>query len=201
MKALIISAGENKNPLKLKEYAKVSDLVICADGGYLYAYSLNIIPDVVIGDFDSLDIEIPDTIKKITLPCEKDETDTEYAFLYAKNEGVDEIIIYGGLGGRLDHTYANILLLADTKIKSVLTDGKTSCYMTDSKLELSGKKGEYISVFSFSDISYGVSIKGLKYELSDYNLKKEDVLGVSNEFNGNKAEISVKNGKLLIICN
>ena len=201
MKALIICAGENKNPALLKEYAAKTDLIICADGGYLYAFDSEIVPDIIIGDFDSLDIEIPGGIEKIQLPCEKDETDTQYAFSYAKNKGADEIIIYGGLGGRLDHTYANILLLEDTEIKSVLTDGKTLCYMTESLINLKGKKGDYISVFSFSDVSVGVTLKGLKYSLSEYTLKKSDILGVSNEFTDKEAEISVKDGKLLIICN
>lgn len=201
MKALIISAGENKNPAMLKEYASVSDLIICADGGYMYAVNEGIVPDILIGDFDSLDTDIPQNIKKIELMCEKDETDTQYAFWYALEKGADDIVIYGGLGGRLDHSYANILLLENTNIKSVLTDGKTKCYMTDSVLKLKGNKGDYISVFSFSDISYGVSIKGLKYTLTDYDLKKEEIFGVSNEFTESEAEISVKNGKLLIICN
>ena len=201
MKALIICAGESKNLLKLKEYANESDLIICADGGYKYALMAEIVPDIIIGDFDSFDAKIPGNIEKIELKREKDETDTQYAFLYAIKKGADDIAIYAGLGGRLDHTYSNIALLENTKIKTVLTDGKTTCYMTDSVLKLNGKKGEYVSVFSFSDISYGVNIKGLKYSLTDYDLKKEEILGVSNEFLDSEAYISVEKGKLLIICN
>lgn len=205
MKTLIISAGDSKNPEKLKKYAENSEFIICADGGYRYACENNIAPDLIIGDFDSLKSDFPKNIENIRLPREKDETDTLFAFRYALKKRCDDITVYGALGGeRMEHTYANICLLAEAleeNVKAVITDGKTKCYMTDDKLCLNGKKGSYISVFSFSDVSYNVTLKGLKYELNGYTMKKSDSIGVSNEFTEKTAEISVGDGKLLIICN
>lgn len=204
MKTLIICAGDSKNSNKLKEYAENSDYIICADGGYSYALDANIKPDKVIGDFDSLKTEIPDDIESIKLPCEKDETDTMYAFRFAVSKGAEEVVIYGGIGDRLDHSYANVCILSEALEKNVeafVTDGRTTCFMTDSSIKLKEKKGTVISVFSFSDVSYDVSIKGLKYTLKNYTLKRNDIIGVSNEFLDSEAEISVGRGKLLIICN
>ena len=203
MNVLIISAGESRNLLKLKEYSKKSDYIICADAGYNYAKEAGIVPDILIGDFDSLG-DIGDDIKKIQLPCEKDETDTLYALRYALEKGADEVVIYGALGKRLDHTYANMCLLFESQkngAKTVITDGETVCMMTDSSIRLNGENGTYISVFSFDDISRGVTIKGLKYTLDNYDMKKYDTIGTSNEFIGTEAEISVRKGNLIIICN
>ena len=203
MKALIICAGDDNDSEVLKEYAKNSDYIICADGGYNIALNAGIVPDLVIGDFDSCSNYV-DKGEKIVLPCEKDETDTQYSVRYAIKKGADEIVIYGAFGGRLDHTYANIALLSEcleNKVSAVATDGKTFCKMVDSKIKLNGKKGDFISVFSFSDISRNVSIKGLKYEIDNCNLKKSDIFGISNEFLDSEAEITVEEGKLLIICN
>ena len=205
MKTLIICAGDSKNPAKLKEYADKSDYIICADGGYSYALDDEIIPDILIGDFDSLDRKFLDNnIEKIKLPCEKDETDTLYALRYAIEKGADEVVIYGGIGDRFDHSYANMCILSyamDRGISAILTDGKTKIYITDSVMKLREKKGTFVSVFSFSDISYNVNIKGLKYSLNNYMLKKQDIIGVSNEFLDSEAEISVEKGILIIICN
>lgn len=207
MKALIISAGDSKNPEKLKEYAKNADFIICADGGYRYAFDNNITPDVIVGDFDSLECTVAENkkIEVIRLKPEKDETDTLFAFRCALKKGCDDITVYGALGGeRMEHTYANICLLAEAlekNVKAVITDGNKKCLMTDDKLCLNGEKGSYISVFSFSDASYNVILKGLKYELNGYTMKNSDSIGVSNEFTEKTAEISVGDGKLLIICN
>ena len=158
MKALIICAGDDKNPKKLKEYAKNADFVICADGGYYTAENAGIIPDITVGDFDSSDIRKNKT-EKIILPVEKDETDTLYALKYLIEKGADEIIIYGAFGGLMDHSYANICLLflcLENNIKAFATDGEAVCYMTNKKIKLSGKCGSRVSVFSFSVISHGV---------------------------------------------
>ncbi len=203
MKVLIICAGDDKNPEMLQEYAGKSDYIICADGGYVHAKNADITPNILVGDFDSMS-EPEISVPKIKLPCEKDETDTLYALRHAFIRGADEVVIYGALGGRFDHSYANVCLLFEALkrgISAIVTDGKTVCRMTDDKLILNEPKGRQISVFSFDDASEGVSIKGLKYEISDYTLYKYDIIGISNESLGEEAEISVKNGKLIVICN
>ena len=134
---------------KLLEYANVADYIICADGGYEYAKSANIVPDILVGDFDSLSEEPADFLRKVKLPVEKDETDSLYALRFAFSKGATNIVLYGGIGSRFDHSYANICLLRHAMIRDipmVVTDGTTEVYLTDSHLTLKGKKGQTVSV-------------------------------------------------------
>ena len=202
MKVLIICAGDNKNSEKLKKYAQNSDYIICADGGYLHAIENGISPDIIVGDFDSA--PPPEGIFNIVrLPDEKDITDGFYAFKFAVSKGASEIVYYGGLGDRFDHSYANMCILDYTlerDIKTVLTDGQTEIYLIDSSIKLKRKAGVSISVYAFSDFVENVNLRGLKYKLNDYMLSKYDIIGTSNEFlSGKTAEISIASGKLLII--
>jgi thiamine pyrophosphokinase len=203
LRALIICAGDNKNSSKLKAYAKNSDYIICADGGYLHAKENSIIPNIIVGDFDSC--SAPEDFSSIVkLPQEKDETDSFYALKFALSKGAKEIVLYGGIGDRFDHSYANMCLLNFTlerNIKTVLTDGKTEIYLIDSSISLNKKKGTAISIYSYTDISYNVCYENLKYKLNNYTLSKSDIIGTSNEFLDKQAKISVEIGKLIIICN
>lgn len=200
---LIICAGDNKKHEKLIEYAKKSDYIICADGGYQYAVECGITPNILVGDFDSME-EPKDFFLKVRLPKEKDETDTEYALKTAFSKNPDTVIIYGGIGDRFDHSYANVCLLnscLEHEIKAFVTDGKTKIYLTDCELILNEKTDTTISIYSFSDISEGVSIEGFKYPLNNATLSKFDVVGTSNLTTAKKQKISVENGILMIICN
>ena len=201
MNILVICAGDNKSPEKLKEYARNSDYIICADGGYLHAVENGITPNIIVGDFDS--VKMPeDFLNVVKLPCEKDITDGFYALKFAVSKGASEIIYYSGIGDRYDHSYANICALNYTlerDIKTVLTDGKTEIYLIDSQITLTKEKGTSASIYSFSDFSENVNISGLKYELENYLLVKYDIIGTSNEFVGKQAKISIDTGKLLII--
>ncbi len=204
MKVLIIAAGDHKNPDRLLEYAAASDYIICADAGYSHAKAVGIVPDILVGDFDSLGEEPNDFFKKIKLPVEKDETDTLYALRFAFSKGATEIVLYGGIGSRVDHSYANICLLRHAMLRDVfmvVTDGITEIYMTDSKLVLQGKKGQTLSVYSFSDACEGVTLKGFYYPLENAFLEKYDIIGTSNVVTEDRAEISLSQGNLLIICN
>ena len=204
MNILIISAGNHHNPDKLVEYANASDYIICADAGYHYAKAVGIIPDILVGDFDSLGEEPADFLRKIKLPREKDETDTLYALRFAFSKGAKSIVLYGGIGTRFDHSYANICLLQHAMVRDifmVVTDGITETYLTDSKLTLTDKKGATVSVYAFSDVCEGVSLKGFYYPLENAFLEKYDIIGTSNVVTENVAEISVSSGNLLIVCN
>lgn len=204
MKVLIIAAGNNRSDRRLKAYEEWADYIICADGGYDRAKDAGIVPDILVGDFDSLSKEPKDFLRKIRLPCEKDETDTLYALRFAFSKGATEIVLYGGIGDRFDHSYANVCLLQhamERNIPIVLTDGKTEIYLTDSKLKLEKTPGTVVSVYSFSDCSFGVTLKGLKYPLENAVLSHYQVIGTSNEFLCKAAEFSVEEGTLMIIVN
>lgn len=177
------------------------DLVIGADRGYLNLRRHNITPDIVIGDFDSYsgDIEC-ESIEK--LPRIKDFTDGEVSIRYAIENGYKKIIVYGAIGGDLDHTIANIAHCAKYTREGIdisFTDGKNtlfavSCGSVCFSKEASGR----ISVFAYGEKADGVCEKGLFYTLDNASLDAFIPLGVSNEFIGVESEISVENGVLLI---
>ena len=181
---------------------KEGDFIIAADGGYRYLKELNIKPDMVIGDFDSLG-SIPNGENIVLLPKEKDDTDMGAAAQEGLRRGFSSFALYGATGGRVDHTIANLQLIAKLSQSgaAAVIDGGDTMFtaVTNSKICFDEKACGYVSVFSHTDVSTGVNLKGLKYELRDYDLKNTFSLGVSNEFCGVCSEISVENGTLIVI--
>ncbi len=198
--AVIIGASDVTNVSYQK---KEGDFVIAADLGYKNALAMNIYPDIVLGDFDSLK-SVPRHNSVITLPCEKDDTDTGYAVKLALENGAKRIFILGGQGGRLDHTFANIELLSYIAKSGALgylfNNGEVLTTLKNQKTIIHGKPGMLCSVFSLSDKAHGVYERGFKYTLSNFALERSFPLGVSNELAGESAELEVKNGELLVIA-
>lgn len=185
-----------------------SDLVIAADGGYDHLLQIGLRADVVIGDFDSVtSSEIwEDTVcEKLTYPPEKDDTDMMLAIKLGLSRGFGQFNIYGGLGGRLDHTVANIQalsFLAEHSAQGILHHPDYELtVIKNSSFTVAKNKNGYISVFSLSDTSENVTIKGLEYELEGATLTNSFPLGVSNAATGKKGIISVERGTLLITWN
>ncbi len=204
MNVLIVASGNNKSDRRLQQYVTEADYIIAADGGYDHLLRLGIEPDILVGDFDSLKNEPADFMRKVKLPCEKDETDSLYALRFAFSKGAKKIVLYGGIGSRFDHSYANVCLLQQAMVREipmVLTDGETELYLTDSSLTLEKQVGTVVSVYAFGEVCEGVTLRGVKYPLEGYTLEPFDILGTSNEFASPKAEFSVMRGNLLIICN
>lgn len=197
-KAVIFGAGEYDGQLPAKDGA----YIIAADAGLEKCLSADFVPDAAIGDFDSLG-RIPDAANVTVLPVEKDVTDLDAAVSAALEKGAEEIHIYGGMGGRPDHTYANISLAARLSRKGVKAFlygvGYTVTAVTDGELILTGEKGKTVSVFSFTDISTGVYEEGLKYSLENAVLTSDFALGVSNSFLSGRARISVEKGTLVVM--
>ncbi|MBQ7117930.1 MAG: thiamine diphosphokinase [Clostridia bacterium] len=183
--------------------AGADDCIICADGGYRYKELLGRECDCVVGDFDSFGT-VPETDKKIVAPCEKDETDMMLAVDTGYAKGYRDFILFGALGGeRSDHSVANIQLLhyiASKGAKGTIIHGDEvfTAFKNDTLYLENNLKG-YISVFSLSDESRGVTLKNLKYTLENAVLHSFNPVGVSNEFIGERAEISVKDGVLLAV--
>lgn len=177
------------------------DFVIAADGGYEHLKNAGIRADIIIGDFDSLS-ERPSHQTIIELSKEKDDTDMMAALREGLARGYKSFMLYGGMGGRLDHTLANIQLLAYISQNGsrgyLIGSDMTITAITDGAIELPARQSGYISAFSHSDTSTGVYEKGLKYRLDDAVLHSSYPLGVSNEFIGKPAVISVKKGTLVI---
>lgn len=176
--------------------------VICADGGLSSAERFGITPDLIVGDFDSLG-SVPQGRNVIVHPVEKDETDSFLALRLGLERGCDRFVFYGCLGGRLDHTLANIQhlqYLAERGAEGILVGGhETLTVVKNGVLRFPAEQSGGISVFSLSDKSEGVAIKGLHYEAENVTLTNSFPLGVSNRFEGREAEISVKSGVLLVV--
>ncbi|WP_027398159.1 thiamine diphosphokinase [Anaerovorax odorimutans] len=184
------------------------DYIICADGGYNLAEAEKIMPNLVIGDFDSFKGHIPISIETIRTTPEKDDTDTLLCLKTGIQRGFNDFIICGGIGGRLDHTIANIQCLSyaiDNKIRLWINSKNDKVAMIeDMQIKLSScqkykKEGYKISLFSYTENCTGVCIQGVYYPLINADLKSNFPLGVSNEFIEDTITISNTTGKLLII--
>ncbi len=198
----IFAAGEYDDaPIKIENPNNC--FIVAADGGYEYLKLKNITPNLIVGDFDSLGY-IPKGDNTICHPEIKDDTDLMLAVKEGFAAGCSSFIIYGALGGRLDHTLANIQLLiyiARHGGKAFLRNNEiavTAIY-NESIFYSADYKG-VISVFCIGGNATGVTIKGLKYEISNSTLTACYPLGISNEFIGKQSEISVEKGSLIIIC-
>lgn len=195
----IVGAGECK---KLDFTKKDGDIVIAADGGYKYLQRAGIKPDIVIGDFDSLG-KAPEGEKIIRLKPEKDVTDTYAAVSEGIKCGYSRFNIYGASGGRIEHTLANIQLiasLAEKNMQASIFDGSTVITAITAKtLRFDSAYNGYISIFAHSDKCMGVCLRGLKYPLENAELSNLFPLGVSNEFLGVESEIVIGNGTAIIV--
>ena len=178
-----------------------TDFIIGADRGYLVLKSNKIQPNAVIGDFDSYEGEIA-CENIIRFPVKKDYTDCELAIKYAIEKGYRNIRIYGAIGGALDHTIANIALLAKYSKESIdiaFFDNENVVFaITNSGVSFDSNASGRISVFSFDNEASGVFEKGLLYELYGAILENKAPLGVSNEFVGRKSTVSVEKGTLIL---
>ncbi len=179
-----------------------NDLIIAADGGYSTLKKLNIKPDLVVGDFDSLG-SVPENENVIKHPVKKDDTDTLLAIKTGLEKGYKTFVIYGAVGGRLDHTVATIqsaTYVAENGGIAYIYDGNyTVTAIKNSSIKFKDTANGYISVFALSGVAKGVKINGLLYELNDAEITPSFPVGVSNEFIGRDCEISVADGVLTII--
>lgn len=179
------------------------DFVIAADGGYAELEKQGIKADIVVGDFDSIGKEYVNAQNIITLPHEKDETDMLAAIQLGLEKDCNIFHIYGGWGGRFEHTFANIqclvYLLENNAHGYLYGDGIIITAIQNESFEFNAKAKGYVSVFAYSGEARGVSITGLKYELDNTVLQNSYPLGVSNEFIGKGSRVSVQNGILILI--
>ncbi|NMB09695.1 MAG: thiamine diphosphokinase [Tissierellia bacterium] len=206
MRGIIVSSG-NLDIKILNNIKLDSDMIICADGGTRHLYNANITPDIIVGDFDSLDHKILDYYeeKKVPIykfPTDKDKTDTEIAIDFALEKGIDEIILLGATGCRLDHTMGNIMILyrlLKENIKAKIIDSNNEICVVDDTLELEKENYTYASIMPmFGDIKE-VTLKGFKYETDKIEFKLGTSLGVSNEIEDRKGKINVNGGTCLVI--
>jgi len=200
MTCYIVGAGEFYGRLTPTD----GDLIIAADGGYLTLAEMGIRPHLLIGDMDSLgERELPKSLERITHPVEKDETDAYLAYRIGVEKGYRDFRLYGGVGGRPDHTFANYSLLLCAKNEGnniTLIDKDYEIFVIkNEKTTLSGTTGKTFSVFAVGGDATGVSIIGAKYSATDVTLTEAFPLGVSNSFTDSPVTVSVSDGALLIM--
>ena len=200
MTCYIVGAGEFYG-----ELCPVSgDLVIAADGGFDTLAKLGIKPNILIGDMDSIgDKAERSGIGFIRHPVEKDETDSYLAYREGLRLGYRDFRLYGGVGGRPDHTFANYSLLLGAKndgCNITLIDKNFEIFVIkNEEVTLIGKEGATFSVFAFGGDAEGVTVAGAKYTCTDALLSESFPLGVSNSFLRGDVRISVTRGALLIM--
>ena len=197
-RCLIITGGEYC-PIPRPE---AGDFVIACDRGYEYCLRDAIWPDLVIGDFDSYAGSVNAEIPVRRLPVEKDDTDTMSALRYACDEGYEEVQLFCALGGRLDHTIANVQALAwcaERGIFAAIESPDTRLFsLRGAALRLPRREGFSLSVFSLTDRSR-VTIRGVKFPLEDAEISNGFPLGVSNEWTDGEALVTAHEGTLLIV--
>lgn len=203
-KIAIIANGKIKNNDFHKEILQDFDIIICADGGANRAKKLDIIPDYIIGDLDSIKTSvfyfyknIPKT--KIIKDTNQNKTDLEHAIKLAETLNPTNITIFGAIGNRIDHTLTNIYCLDRIKrhIKAEIIEEKVIIQLAKKSLELTGEKNDIISVIPLSDVN-NLNYTGLKWDVKNLNTKI-GWFGISNTFISKKARIEFSDGKVLII--
>ena len=206
---IIISGGRFGDPIFFKKkMAEIGNtLIIACDGGVHHLQKLGIKPDVIIGDMDSIEPAqltsySAQGVQIIKYLANKDFTDTELALDYALNLKPTAIYIWGALGGRLDHTLANVFLLRKGQkagIKTYLIDEYCEAFIVDKEAVFADARDVTVSLFALSPQVEGLSLSGFIYPLKDAVLTMGESRGVSNIINEDHAKISVRAGNLLVI--
>lgn len=194
-KAVIIAAGS-------AEFIDTdgAGIIIAADGGYDNALRLGVMPDLFVGDMDSVTEKVD--IEKVILNKEKDFTDTEVAIEEAVLRGYDRIDIYGATGTRLDHTLANIFMMKkylsrNVDVRIIDLHNKMRAIRGDNTF--SGLKGKTVSFIPADTVVSGVTLSGFKYPLSDRDVEIGVTLTVSNVAVSDEVHVNIKNGTLIMI--
>ena len=204
---LIFANGELPDLEKARALLRPDDFILCADGGTRHALTLNLTPNLVIGDMDSIDSAEWKKLEEKNIPIElfprdKNETDLELALNKAIEMDSREIIIVAALGGRTDHALANIALVSDLRLSTFnlqLDDGTEHLQFCRAQAEVRGRSGDIVSLIPWGGPVHGVQTENLKWKLNHETLHPEKSRGVSNEMTSTTASIKIESGLLLII--
>ncbi len=206
-RAVIFANGEVTDQAAVAARVRPGDRLIAADGGLRHLRALGLTPSVLIGDLDSIDptersaLEVQGA-RLLVHPADKNETDLELALLHASAEGAREILVVGAFGGRLDHTLANLALLALPELQACtvcLTDGLTDAVLVRDALRLQGRAGDLVSLLPVGADVFGVRSEGLRFPLHGERLAFNRSRGISNELIASQATVFLDSGLLLCI--
>ena len=199
---IIFANGELPDINKARAILQDDDYIICADGGTRHASSLDLKPDLVIGDMDSTESSLlqklqTDGVLIELYPRDKNETDLELAIGRAIELEPKEIVIVAALGGRLDQTLANIALLGDTQLATFdlrLDDGVEEIFFCRDQAEVKGRSGDIVSLIPWGMEATGVQTENLKWQLNNETLYPDKTRGISNEITDDVASVKISSG-------
>ena len=208
-RAIIFANGEFPDPQGARDLVQADDLVIAADGGTRHALSIGVMPQVVIGDLDSLAKDDRARVEAggarlVTFSPRKDETDLELALRYAAGEGVSGIIVLAALGGRLDQMVANLLLLALPDLEGIevrIREGGQEAFLVRGEAVIRGRPGDTVSLLPLGGDAGDVTAEGLEWALHGDLLRFGPARGVSNVLIAERARVRVGRGVLLCVVN
>jgi thiamine pyrophosphokinase len=209
LRAIVFANGELNHPENVKALIQDGDYIIAADGGTHHCIRLGITPQLVVGDFDSLDetelnaLQTSET-RLVRYDVRKDFTDLELALEYAGQSGASEALVFGALGARWDQTLANLLLPAAptlARLEIRLIDGaqEISLLRGGESHRLEGQRGDTLSLIPLTLEARGILTQGLEYPLRGETLYLGATRGISNVFTGPQAIVSLEEG-LLLVC-
>lgn len=206
-KAVLFVNGEMRDARAVQKTLTGEELLVGVDGGTRHLLNLGYFPHLVIGDLDSLSRQQLGLLARegVTIhqyPAEKDETDLELALQETHQMGIREIVIIAALGGRLDQTLGNLLLLTSPDYQDCLIrlfDGEEEVFIIRHDGEIHGRAGDVISLIPLSRCVQGVKTEGLKYPLKGETLWMDRSRGISNEMLIDHACVCVEDGLLLCL--
>ena len=206
MKALIVANGTINNINILKTLKEEYDFILAADGGTNHCVRAGILPDLIMGDLDSISVETLKISEAKNIPIEKfpvkkDSTDTELSIDYLIDKGYKDISLVGVIGSRMDHSLGNILLLTklnDEKIKGKIIDENNIIYLIDDRLTLEKSVDSYVSILHITNSGINISLKGFEYELQHTDVKFASTFCISNKIIEEEGMITLHRGKALV---
>ncbi|GAB4500380.1 MAG: thiamine diphosphokinase [Anaerolineales bacterium] len=207
MRIVIFANGNLPNLEKARTLIRPDDFILCADGGTRHALALELTPNMVIGDLDSVTKEERRKMKELDVkiiqyPVDKNETDLELAIDHALTLHPDQILILAALGGRMDQTLANIALLSDLRHSTFdirITDGVEEIFFCRDQAQVRGRSGDIVSLIPWQGEVTGVFTENLRWHLRHETLYPDKTRGVSNEMTADVATITIKSGLLLVV--
>lgn len=207
MTGVVICGGTINDYDYMKRYFEGAGLIVAADSGAHHCKNFSIIPDIMAGDFDSVNENdfsrlASAGVEIIRFPVEKDKTDSELAAEIAAERGSDRIILMGAVGTRLDHSISTVFLLKkllDRGIEGIIVDERNEIRLIKSSIEIVREDRMYVTLLPLAGDAKGVSTRGLYYPLKNATLETGSSRGVSNEFCEDRAFVSVEEGYLLVI--
>ncbi len=207
MKFLIMANGDYGDLQWYRQFKGNFDQIMCIDGGTARARQLGLVPHRVVGDMDSISRESMDYATLLgaqftVVPREKDNTDTQLGLELAEQDGASFIVVWGGIGSRMDHTLSNLFSatsLVLRGIKVLFQSPQEDIYLIDRRLNLPGKIGDTVSLITMGDEAQGVTLKGFRYPLLNATLDGRWQHAVSNVIVESNPVVEVENGVVAVI--